>query len=46
VPLAFTGEFGRAKFEWPIERTGAATVRLEAWDVTSSGAFTQPVNLR
>jgi hypothetical protein len=46
MPLASTGEFGRKKFEWPLERTGAATVRLEAWDVASNGAFTQPLRLR
>ena len=46
VPLPSTGEFGRAKFEWPLERAGAASVRLEAWDVASNGAFTQPVRLR
>jgi hypothetical protein len=46
VPLAATGEFGRAKFEWPVDRADASTVRLEAWDITSSGAFTQPVKAR
>ena len=46
VPLASTGEFGRAKFEWPLDRPGAATVRLEVWDVASNGAFTQPVKAR
>jgi hypothetical protein len=46
VKMSATGEFGRAKFQWPLERPGAATVRLEAWDVTSSGAFTQPVKAR
>jgi hypothetical protein len=46
VPLASTGEFGRAKFVWPLERPGATTVRLEAWDIASNGAFTQPVKTR
>jgi hypothetical protein len=46
LPLAFTGEFGRATFDWALEPADAATVRLEAWDVTSSGAFTQPLRLR
>jgi hypothetical protein len=46
IPLAFTKEFGRSTFEWPLEPADAATVRLEAWDVTSSGAFTQPLRLR
>ena len=46
IPLAFTGEFGRATFEWTLDPADAATVRLEAWDVTSSGAFTQPLRLR
>lgn len=45
-PLEFTGEFGRAKFEWPLGRGDAAWVRLEAWDVASNGAFTQPLWLR
>ncbi len=46
VPLPATKEFGRAVFEWPVEPADAATLRLEAWDVTSSGAFTQPLRLR
>jgi hypothetical protein len=46
IPLAFTGEFGRSTFEWPIDAADAVTARLEAWDVTSSGAFTQPLRLR
>jgi hypothetical protein len=46
VALNSTAEFGRAKFEWPLERADAATVRLEAWDVASNGAFTQPLRLR
>jgi hypothetical protein len=46
VALSSTAEFGRAKFEWPLERADAATVRLEAWDVASNGAFTQPLRLR
>ena len=46
IPLAFTGEFGRATFEWALEPADASTVRLEVWDVTSSGAFTQPLRLR
>jgi hypothetical protein len=45
-PLVFTGEFGRSTFEWPLPDADAASVRLEAWDVTSSGAFTQPLRLR
>jgi hypothetical protein len=46
IPLAFTREFGRARFDWPLEAADAETVRLEAWDVTSSGAFTQLLRLR
>jgi hypothetical protein len=45
-PLAFTGEFGRSTFEWPLDAADAVSARLEAWDVTSSGAFTQPVRMR
>ncbi|MBI3856809.1 MAG: hypothetical protein HY293_14065 [Planctomycetes bacterium] len=46
LPVAFTAEFGRAKFEWPVDRADAATVRLEVWDLASNGAFTQPVKAR
>lgn len=46
LPLPSTREFGRTTFEWPLEPADAATLRLEAWDVTSSGAFTQPLRLR
>src|SRR5882672_1733349 len=46
IPLAFTREFGRATFDWPLESAETVTLRLEAWDVTSSGAFTQPLRLR
>src|SRR6185436_18585865 len=46
IPLNFTGDFGRAKFEWPLDRADAASVRLEAWDVATNGAFTQPLTLR
>jgi hypothetical protein len=46
IPLHGTGEFGRKTFEWPLDRADAATARIEAWDVTSSGAFTQPLRLK
>jgi hypothetical protein len=45
-PLPGTGEFGRAKFEWPLESKDPAWVRLEVWDVAFNGAFTQPLWLR
>lgn len=45
IRVTDTREFGRRKFEWPIE--GAPRwVRLEAWDVAINGAFTQPSWLR
>ncbi|MBI4658350.1 MAG: hypothetical protein HY735_05820 [Verrucomicrobia bacterium] len=45
IPVADAREFGRRKFEWPLE--GSPTwVRLEAWDVAINGAFTQPLWLR
>jgi hypothetical protein len=46
IPLSGTKEFGRSTFEWPLERGEPATARIEAWDVTSSGAFTQPLRLK
>jgi hypothetical protein len=45
IPLSATKEFGRATFEWELERAGLVSARIEAWDVTSSGAFTQPLRL-
>jgi hypothetical protein len=45
-PMAFTGEFGRSTFQWPLDAADAVSARLEARDVTSSGAFTQPVRMR
>jgi hypothetical protein len=36
-------EFERRRFEWPLENKDAAWVRLEAWDVSVNGAFTQPL---
>jgi hypothetical protein len=46
IPLSGTKEFGRSTFEWPLERDGVSSARIEAWDVTSSGAFTQPLRLK
>jgi len=46
IPLSATKEFGRSTFEWPLERADLASARIEAWDVTSSGAFTQPLRLK
>ena len=45
IPMAGAREFGRQTFEWPAEGP-FASARLEVWDVTSSGAFTQPVRPR
>jgi hypothetical protein len=46
IPLPATTEGGRAVFEWPLEVPEARWVRLEAWDVATNGAFTQPLWLR
>jgi hypothetical protein len=46
IPLAETAEFGRRAFEWPLDLAGVRWVRMEAWDVAASGAFTQPLWLR
>lgn len=46
VPMAATGEFGRSLFEWPLDRADAQTVRIEAWDVATNGAFSQPLKVR
>jgi hypothetical protein len=46
VPLPETTEFGRKMFEWPLETKEIAWARLEAWDVATDGAFTQPVWLK
>jgi hypothetical protein len=43
IALAETAEQGRRAFSWPVDLTGARWVRLEAWDVASNGAFTQPL---
>ncbi|MFL6116818.1 MAG: hypothetical protein ACJ786_36510, partial [Catenulispora sp.] len=42
LTLPDTTEFGRQRFTWPVELTGARWYRLEAWDVAGDGAFTQP----
>jgi hypothetical protein len=42
LTLPDTTEFGRRRFTWPVELTGARWYRLEAWDVAGDGAFTQP----
>lgn len=41
-----TQEFGREKFEFRLGKLAAFTVRVEAWDVATNGAFTQPLKLR
>jgi hypothetical protein len=46
IPLPETKEFGRQRFEWPVETSGLQWFRVEAWDVAYNGAFTQPIYLR
>jgi hypothetical protein len=46
IPLPSPRGFGRMTFDWPLEPADAATVGLEAWEGTSSGAFTQTLRLR
>jgi hypothetical protein len=43
VPLEATREQGRRRFQWPLDLKGVRWVRLEAWDVATNGAFTQPL---
>lgn len=43
IPLPETREFGRQKFEWPLENKDAQWFRLEVWDIAYNGAFTQPI---
>ena len=38
-----TREAGRKTFRWPLDLKGVRWVRLEAWDVATNGAFTQPL---
>ena len=46
IDLAETAEFGRKTFEWPVDAKDVAWARLEAWDVATNGAFTQPLWLK
>jgi len=46
IPLPDTKEFGRRTFEWPLEQYKLKWCRLEVWDVTYDGAFTQPIFIR
>ncbi|HEX7901170.1 MAG TPA: hypothetical protein VF950_25655 [Planctomycetota bacterium] len=43
IPLDETREGGRRAFRWPLDLNGVRWVRLEAWDVATNGAFTQPL---
>jgi hypothetical protein len=45
LPTGDTEEHGRRVFSWPIDLSGAAAVRFEAWDVARDGAFTQFVGV-
>jgi hypothetical protein len=46
IPLPETKEFGRQRFEWPVETENLQWFRLEVWDVAYDGAFTQPIYLK
>jgi hypothetical protein len=41
MELSATREFGRSKFEWPIEDKTVKWIRFEVWDVARNGAYTQ-----
>ncbi len=43
VELGDTDGFGKQKLRIPVNLKGRTWVRLEAWDIASNGAFTQPV---
>jgi hypothetical protein len=43
IRLDETREEGRRAFTWPLDLQGVRWVRLEAWDVATNGAFTQPL---
>ena len=43
IALDDTREEGRRTFAWPLDLQGVRWVRLEAWDVATNGAFTQPL---
>ncbi len=43
VPLDETREQGRRSFRWPQDLADVRWIRLEAWDVATNGAFTQPL---
>jgi hypothetical protein len=43
IELSDTGAFGHRTIRLETELTGRTWVRVEAWDVATNGAFTQPV---
>ena len=43
IPLDDTRERGRRDFRWPLDLKAVRWVRLEAWDVATNGASTQPL---
>jgi hypothetical protein len=43
IDLSDTGSFGEHNLAHKLDLTGRTWVRLEAWDVATDGAFTQPV---
>ena len=46
IDLADTGSFDRRTLRLSPDLTGRKWVRVEAWDVATNGAFTQPVWLK
>lgn len=46
IRLPETREFGRQKFEWPLDNANPEWFRLEVWDIAYNGAFTQPIYAR
>jgi len=43
IDLSDMGSFGTASLTEKVDLAGARWVRLEVWDIATSGAFTQPV---
>ena len=43
IDLSDTEPFGARELRLEADLTGKTWVRLEAWDIASNGAFTQPV---
>ncbi len=43
VDLGDSDDFGKMLLRIPVDLAGKTWVRIEAWDIASNGAFTQPM---